>query len=1316
MSAGLGKKENIYSILSQEIIDEEKLVQHIFTIELSGHGQKQFTFAADTDDDLRAWVDNIRGCRYEDIRTARNQIDRKYDHLTKIMENEEIEKKQLRQLCQNQEMEIRNLKGEMHCLRCELKLSTQNEPEELQKIKKIQSFIRGWLCRRKWKAIVQNYVSSEHSDILKKRNGIFFQLYESERNYVQQMSILVSCYLRPLKMAASSKKPSVTHDEVNSIFLNCETILFLHQIILKILHSRIENWPTLQIGNLLDVFLPTLAIYQEYVRNHHYSLQVLAECKIRPTFNKLLCQLEQKPACLGAKLENYLTYPMHEVPNIIVTLHKLLAFTPPGHVDRKSLENAQGVLNEIARVMQDEVSETESIRKNLSIERRIVEGCDILLDVEQCLLRQGPLIQVSLEKTKDVSTLKKKLAAKTKFGDKNNPSIRLCFLFTKHLIITSHLQSGRLHIVKECGKIQLSEAILEEELDDDENDTSLQFKLTINPSNSTPYSVVFAAATEREKAAWTTDIGQCIENLSSNQYSAEDSTPRFSLNSDPDLFEDNSDIRFSKVLNSYKVPQIRHASTTKLIQRLLDLRFLSVDYLNVFLLTHHVFTTSEHVIDELLQFYNSWKGNSNGIDKHNFEYISDNSASFYGQVSFSSESPPTSPDEIALPTLHYVRNDTAGRRHSSDHIFYAQGYSDDKAFRPRLLTNPIPTTVKPSKQRKSPRRHQPDLMGNVNEYLTNTPPLASVLGMVTTTTSTPTSSVNSLTSASSSPLSRPNNLRLSIYNDKLESAMKQGSNKNNTSLSSVMKSSKSLNFSNKSTSSKDSPTTPSSSSSSSGFGWRPWSKQSNDKSEKTTSPPDDKKSIINDTRSRDSNHKIKSHPNSPSTKSKSALSSLKVTNLQLDISRRASLPNVTAQNVAHVANPQMKDVQESDPSKCPSPSPSSSHLEVTEQATRTSAGVVVTSSRDSLRRSSVPPAVAAFAVATSPVPARKEKDSAPPKQKISRGRAPSFRDGMLRVLKIFKSWLSNQPQDLINDEVLKNRVIEFLTDACNDASTIGLEDKLPKAMIKIMNSQDVSIYATMSLEKRFNVTSDVEDTTLDEIPVLEMAEQMCLLHYYIYAAIGSGELLQKSWMKGDRDTKAPNVLRAIHYFNHTSRLVATEILNRSQPAARAAVIEKWAQIANNCRCMNNFNTVMAIVAALTNSSIHRLKKTWEKVSKQEKLIIKRLEELASADRRFKNVKEALRCCQPPCVPYLGLYLSDLTFMEEANPSETDDQLINFSKLRMIAHLIEEIRIYQGTPYRMRCLPKVMKYILNAKPINCDKQLFELSLQLEPRLT
>ena len=39
--------------------------------------------------------------------------------------------------------------------------------------------------------------------------------------------------------------------------------------------------------------------------------------------------------------------------------------------------------------MHDEVSETENIRKNLAIERMIIEGCDILLDVSQTFVRQG---------------------------------------------------------------------------------------------------------------------------------------------------------------------------------------------------------------------------------------------------------------------------------------------------------------------------------------------------------------------------------------------------------------------------------------------------------------------------------------------------------------------------------------------------------------------------------------------------------------------------------------------------------------------------------------------------------------------------------------------------------------------------------------------------------------------------------------------------------------------------------------------------------------------------------------------------------------
>lgn len=78
--------------------------------------------------------------------------------------------------------------------------------------------------------------------------SLIFRMVEAEEEYMEQLNLLISCFLRPFKMAASSQKPPCTHDEVNSIFLNSETIMFLHQIFLKGLTARMECWPTLVLG------------------------------------------------------------------------------------------------------------------------------------------------------------------------------------------------------------------------------------------------------------------------------------------------------------------------------------------------------------------------------------------------------------------------------------------------------------------------------------------------------------------------------------------------------------------------------------------------------------------------------------------------------------------------------------------------------------------------------------------------------------------------------------------------------------------------------------------------------------------------------------------------------------------------------------------------------------------------------------------------------------------------------------------------------------------------------------------------------------
>lgn len=78
---------------------------------------------------------------------------------------------------------------------------------------------------------------------------------------------------------------------------------------------------------------------------------------------------------------------------------------------------------------------------------------------------------------------------------------------------------------------------------------------------------------------------------------------RFACRSDARLHKDDTDICFSKTLNSCKVPQIRYASVERLLERLTDLRFLSIDFLNTFLHTYRIFTTATVVLAKLSDIY-----------------------------------------------------------------------------------------------------------------------------------------------------------------------------------------------------------------------------------------------------------------------------------------------------------------------------------------------------------------------------------------------------------------------------------------------------------------------------------------------------------------------------------------------------------------------------------------------------------------------------------------------------------------------------------------------------------------------------------------
>lgn len=100
--------------------------------------------------------------------------------------------------------------------------------------------------------------------------------------------------------------------------------LHFYYLVGSCIYSLLYYWMCviwLSTGDLFDMLLPMLSIYQEYVRNHHYSLQLLTECKQNPSFTALLARLENKPTCQGRSLETFLTYPMHQVLWTTVLFH-----------------------------------------------------------------------------------------------------------------------------------------------------------------------------------------------------------------------------------------------------------------------------------------------------------------------------------------------------------------------------------------------------------------------------------------------------------------------------------------------------------------------------------------------------------------------------------------------------------------------------------------------------------------------------------------------------------------------------------------------------------------------------------------------------------------------------------------------------------------------------------------------------------------------------------------------------------------------------------------------------------------------------------
>ncbi|XP_008562777.1 PREDICTED: ral guanine nucleotide dissociation stimulator-like 1 [Galeopterus variegatus] len=117
-----------------------------------------------------------------------------------------------------------------------------------------------------------------------------------------------------------------------------------------------------------------------------------------------------------------------------------------------------------------------------------------------------------------------------------------------------------------------------------------------------------------------------------------------------------------------------------------------------------------------------------------------------------------------------------------------------------------------------------------------------------------------------------------------------------------------------------------------------------------------------------------------------------------------------------------------------------------------------------------------------------------------------------------------------------------------------------------------------------------------------VAEQLTYMDAQLFKKVVPHHCLGCIWSRRDKKENkhlAPTIRATISQFNTLTKCVVSTILGGKElkTQQRARIIEKWINIAHECRILKNFSSLRAIVSALQSNSIYRLKKAWAAVPK-----------------------------------------------------------------------------------------------------------------------
>ncbi|TKA83504.1 hypothetical protein B0A55_00541 [Friedmanniomyces simplex] len=249
----------------------------------------------------------------------------------------------------------------------------------------------------------------------------------------------------------------------------------------------------------------------------------------------------------------------------------------------------------------------------------------------------------------------------------------------------------------------------------------------------------------------------------------------------------------------------------------------------------------------------------------------------------------------------------------------------------------------------------------------------------------------------------------------------------------------------------------------------------------------------------------------------------------------------------------------------------------------------------------------------------------------------------------------------------------------------------------------------------------------------ELARQLTLITSRIFREIRPDELLSLDWGKRGTD-KARNVRAMCTINTDLAHVVGDTILTPDDAKKRALVLKYWSKVGTRCLELHNYDSLVAILCAINSSVVARLRRTWEAVSKNTKARLTELNAVIDLSRNQASLRKRFETQVPPCIPFLGIYLTDLTFLDAGNPKTRElphtaspdggggqgVSVINFDKHSRMARIISHLQKFQ-VPYQLQAVPEMQGWMeasmgrMRASNDEMVGNLHRRSLLVEPKV-